>query len=78
MQPNKSMLTMVLLATLCIGGCGSQQEEEPRRPLGQNNVFGDTVATKDRASEGVDRAMEQRREELEQAMKKQDQEAGAQ
>lgn len=77
MQPNNFAPALMLLATLCVGACGRQQDEAPRRPVGQNNVFGDAVAAKDRAREGVDRAMEQRQQELDQAMKKQEQEAGA-
>ncbi len=77
-----SMFALIGIATLGLAACGAGETEKkppdpPPRPVGQNNVFGDMVATKDRARDDANKAMEQRQQQLEQAMKKQEEAANA-
>ena len=74
------LLGLMVAIALGVAACGDRdrseaQSDEQRRPVGQNNVFGDTIATKDKARDEVNKAMEQRQEQLEQAMRKQEQAA---
>jgi len=66
----------VLLVAFAMTACGSSDEEaqRPPPPKVEDTVFGDLVATKDRAKQGAEQAMDQRQKELEEAMKRQEQE----
>jgi hypothetical protein len=59
---------------LILSSCGNKDRnpDPPPKPVGQNNIAGDLVATKDRARDGVNKAMEENQKKLDEAMRKQD------
>jgi hypothetical protein len=61
-----------MLLALAMTACDSSEQDaaRPPPPPVEDTVFGDLVATKDRAKQGAEQAMEQRKQELEEAMKK--------
>jgi hypothetical protein len=63
---------------LILSGCGDKDRnpDPPPKPVGQNNIAGDLIATKDRARDGVNKAMEENQKKLDDAMHKQDIESG--
>ena len=64
----------VALVAFAMTACGSSEDDaqRPPPPKVEDTVFGDMVATKDRAKQGAEQAMEQRQKELDEAMKKQE------
>ena len=62
------------LVAFAMTACVSSEDEaqRPPPPKVEDTVFGDMVATKDRAKQGAEQAMEQRQKELDEAMKKQE------
>jgi hypothetical protein len=61
---------MITTTMLCgVTACGDADREPP--PV-EDTVFGDMVETKQRAKDGVDQAMETHKQQMEEAMKKQE------
>jgi thiamine biosynthesis lipoprotein ApbE len=77
---NRTLAWLIGIAlTLCLAACGKSNETvQPQAPTPpRGTVFDDTIATKNRAKQGTDQAMEQNKEKLDAEMKKLDEESAA-
>jgi hypothetical protein len=65
----QSIATLVTMTLVGLVGCGKAEEKKPP-PKVEDTVFGDLVATKERAKVETEKAMEANKQKLEEAMKK--------
>lgn len=74
-QSRSTLIAAVVCVSLSVGlgGCGSS--EPPPPPPVKDTVFGGMIATKEKAKVETEKALEANKQKLEEAMKKQDQEA---
>jgi hypothetical protein len=69
-RTSSSALIVVSLLMTLISGCGGKPEEPKPPPPVKDTIFGDLVDTKDRAKKETEQAMELHKQQMEQAMKK--------
>lgn len=69
---HRAIAAALFALTMTSCGSGGDDAKRPPPPPVEDTVFGDMVATKDRAKQGAEQAMDQRKQELEEAMKKQE------
>ena len=78
MRRSHRWIGLAVLA-LSIAACGKSEDEakRPPRPV-KDTVFGDLVGQKDKIKEKTEQAMQQRNDQLDQAMKKNEEPGSAQ
>jgi hypothetical protein len=71
---NRMHQSMIAIVAVAFGGLLGCSKKPP--PKVEDTVFGDTVAAKERARTETEKAMEQNKQKLEEAMKKNEAAAG--
>jgi len=63
-----SLVVAILLATIDLAGCGKSEPKPP--PKVEDTVFRDLVAAQDKIKKDTEKAMAERKEKLDDALKK--------
>jgi len=67
-RSRRSLVVTTVAMLIALAGCGKAAQKPP--PKVEDTVFGDTVAAKEKVAKDVEKAMEQHKQDLEEAVKK--------